>query len=103
MTTRRDVERSILARSGQMYQSGRLPFYQWSIPMTDDQSEKNTNTAPRIKHEQIPHELTVAEFNYIGQSTNQSSEDRARVSNYYLVTIGAAIAAILSEKLINSD
>ncbi len=43
-------------------------------------------------------DLLIAEFTYIAQSTTQSSEDRARVSNYYLVTVGAAIAAIVSVK-----
>jgi hypothetical protein len=42
--------------------------------------------------------LLVAEFEYIAQATLQSSEDRARVSNYYLVTTGAAVAAILGAK-----
>jgi hypothetical protein len=46
--------------------------------------------------------LILAEFQYIADATNQSSEDRARVSNYYLVTIGAAIAAIFSDKLNNT-
>ena len=49
----------------------------------------------KIQLGSIPHELLIAEFNYIATSTNQSSEDRARVSNYYLVTIGASIAAIV--------
>jgi hypothetical protein len=42
--------------------------------------------------------LLIAEFEYIAQATLQSSEDRARVSNYYLVTTGAAVAAILGAK-----
>ncbi len=42
--------------------------------------------------------LIIAEFEYIAQATLQSSEDRARVSSYYLVTTGAAVAAILGAK-----
>jgi uncharacterized membrane protein len=46
-----------------------------------------------------PNELLIAEFNYIAQTAFQANEDRARVSNYYFVTAGAVIGAILSAKL----
>lgn len=71
--------------------------------MPDGQSEKNTKTDQKINLEPIPHEMLMAEFNYIATSTNQSSEDRARMSNYYLVTIGAVIAAASSAKLDGSS
>jgi hypothetical protein len=44
-------------------------------------------------------EILVAEFNYIAATAFQANEDRARVSNYYLMTAGAAVAAILGAKL----
>jgi len=40
-------------------------------------------------------EIVVAEFEYIATTAFQANEDRARVSNYYLMTAGAAVAAIL--------
>lgn len=43
-----------------------------------------------------PNSILIAEFQYIAQSAFQANEDRARVSNYYFVTAGAAVAAILS-------
>lgn len=46
-----------------------------------------------------PNDILVAEFNYIAQTAFQSNEDRARVSNYYLVSAATAIAAILSVRL----
>ena len=46
-----------------------------------------------------PNEILVAEFNYIASTAFQANEDRARVSNYYLMTAGAAVAAILGIKL----
>lgn len=46
-----------------------------------------------------PNEILVAEFNYIASTAFQANEDRARVSNYYLMTAGAAVAAILGVKL----
>jgi MFS family permease len=46
-----------------------------------------------------PNEILVAEFNYIASTAFQANEDRARVSNYYLMTAGAAVAAILGAKI----
>jgi len=43
-------------------------------------------------------EVLVAEFKYIATTAFQANEDRARVSNYYLMTAGAAVAAILGAK-----
>jgi len=44
-------------------------------------------------------DLLIAEFNYIAQTAFQAGEDRSRVSNFYFVTAGAAIGAILSAKV----
>ena len=44
-------------------------------------------------------EILVAEFEYIATTAFQANEDRARVSNYYLMTAGAAVAAILGAKI----
>ena len=44
-------------------------------------------------------EILIAEFNYIASTAFQANEDRARVSNYYLMTAGAAVAAILGAKI----
>lgn len=42
-----------------------------------------------------PNAILSAEFEYIVQTALQANEDRARVSNYYLVAAGAAVAAII--------
>jgi hypothetical protein len=42
-----------------------------------------------------PNAILSAEFEYIVQTAVQANEDRARVSNYYLVAAGAAVAAII--------
>ena len=39
--------------------------------------------------------ILTAEFNYIAQAAFQANEDRARVTSYYLVSVGSFIAAIL--------
>lgn len=44
-------------------------------------------------------EILVAEFEYIATTAFQANEDRARVSNYYLMTAGAAVAAILGARI----
>jgi hypothetical protein len=43
--------------------------------------------------------LLVAQFDYITHTALGSNEDRARISNYYLVTTGAAVAAIVGARL----
>ena len=46
-----------------------------------------------------PNEILAAEFEYIASTAFQANEDRARVSNYYLMSAGAAVAAILGAKI----
>ena len=47
--------------------------------------------------------ILIAEFQYIAQTAFQANEDRARVSNYYLVTTAAAVAAIIGAKIENTS
>ena len=46
-----------------------------------------------------PDEILTAEFAYTVQSAFQANEDRARVTSFYLVSVGSFIAAILSTQL----
>jgi len=48
-------------------------------------------------------ELLAAEYNYIAQSAAQSTEDRARVSSFYLVAVGSLVAAMFSTQLFDVD
>ncbi len=48
-------------------------------------------------------DILVAEFNYIAQSAFQANEDRARVSQFFFVTFGTLIAALLTTQLENID
>jgi hypothetical protein len=41
-------------------------------------------------------EILTAEFEYLAQSAFQANEDRARVTNFYLVAVGSLIAAVVS-------
>jgi hypothetical protein len=43
--------------------------------------------------------ILTAEFGYIAQATFQANEDRARVTNFYLITLGTFIAAIFSNDI----
>lgn len=43
--------------------------------------------------------ILTAEFEYIAQATFQANEDRARVTNFYLVTLGSFIAVIFSNDI----
>jgi hypothetical protein len=49
-----------------------------------------------VPKELDPNAILVAEFEYIAQAIAQNNEDRARVSSYYMITVGSFIAAILS-------
>jgi hypothetical protein len=46
--------------------------------------------------------ILIAEFEYIAQVAFQANEDRARLTNFYLVTLGSFIAAIVSRGLLLS-
>jgi hypothetical protein len=45
-----------------------------------------------------PNDILTAEFAYIAQTAFQANEDRARVTNFYLVTLGGFIAALFSSQ-----
>lgn len=44
-------------------------------------------------------QLLTAEFQYIAQTAFQANEDRARVSTFYMVTLGSLVAALFSGQL----
>jgi hypothetical protein len=44
-------------------------------------------------------ELLAAEFHYIAQTAIQANEDRARISSFYLIAVGSAVAALLGTQL----
>jgi hypothetical protein len=44
-------------------------------------------------------ELLAAEFYYIAQTAIQANEDRARISSFYLIAVGSAVAALLGTQL----
>lgn len=46
--------------------------------------------------------ILAAEFNYAAQTAFQANEDRARVTSFYLVTVGSFLAAILSTQFITA-
>jgi len=48
-------------------------------------------------------ELLAAEYNYIAQTAAQATEDRARVSSFYLVAVGSLVAALFSTQLFDTD
>ncbi len=54
-------------------------------------------TRPDLK----PDPILTAEFSYIVQSAFQANEDRARVTSFYLVSVGTFIAAILGTQLLS--
>jgi hypothetical protein len=66
---------------------------------TAEANETSANGIERVDHADKPlnpNAILVAEFEYIAQSLFQTNEDRARVTSFYLVTLGSFIAALLS-------
>ena len=46
-------------------------------------------------------ELLAAEFDYIAQTAAQATEDRARVSSFYLIAVGSLIAALFGTQFLD--
>ena len=47
--------------------------------------------------------IAVAEFEYIAQTAFQAHEDRARVSEFFLISFGTLLAAVLTTQLTDVD
>jgi hypothetical protein len=45
-------------------------------------------------------ELLAAEFDYIAQTAAQATEDRARVSSFYLIAVGSLVAAMFGTQFL---
>ncbi|MCW5848646.1 MAG: hypothetical protein KIT87_00920 [Anaerolineae bacterium] len=58
-----------------------------------------TPPPPEVKPDAATHAFLLAEFGYITQTAFQSTEDRARVANFYFVTAAAVVGAVLGFKL----
>lgn len=56
-------------------------------PLINDKPDLNSN------------DILIAEYEYIAQAAFQTTEDRARVSAFYLVSVGSLIAALFSTQL----
>ena len=54
---------------------------------------ENNQEAAQLKEQLDPNGILVAEFNYIAQTAFQAHEDRARVWQYYLATVGTFVIA----------
>ena len=68
---------------------------------TEDILKKLTfpdKTKPDLK----PDPILTAEFSYTVQTAFQANEDRARVTSFYLVSVGSFIAAILGTQLLSN-
>src|SRR5512135_1099779 len=67
--------------------------------MKTEEILKKLIPAKKTKPDLKPDPILTAEFSYIVQSAFQANEDRARVTSFYLVSVGSFIAAILSTQL----
>ena len=51
----------------------------------------------------IPHGILVAEFEYIAHTAFQANEDRARASEFFLISFGTLLAAVLTTQFTDVD
>jgi hypothetical protein len=65
-----------------------------------DEPEKKLPAFETPKPSIKPDQILIAEFNYISQVAFQANEDRARVTSFYLISVGSFIAAILSTQIL---
>ena len=69
----------------------------------EDTQEKQSGTAVSAEIDSLNMDTILsAEYNYAAQTAFQANEDRARVTSFYLVTVGSFLAAILSTQFITS-
>lgn len=54
---------------------------------------------PPAPHDELARQIVNAEFTYIAQTAFQANEDRARAWQYFFVTFGTLIAALLSSQI----
>ena len=64
--------------------------------MNDIRKASGSRKKSPAKDHLTANDILIAEFNYIAQSAFQANEDRARVTNFFLVTVGSFLAAMLS-------
>ncbi len=69
--------------------------------MKPDEILKKLISPEKIKPDLKPDPILTAEFSYIVQSAFQANEDRARVTSFYLVSVGSFLAAILGTQLLS--
>src|SRR5690349_14354037 len=63
-----------------------------------------TTSSPKGKKPtELGVEILAEEFEYIAGTANQTNEDRARVSSFYLVAVGSLVAALFSTQLLDQN
>jgi len=67
-----------------------------------EELDKKLQALERPRPALKPDQILATEFNYIAQTAFQANEDRARVTSFYLVSVGSFIAAILSTQLFSN-
>jgi hypothetical protein len=50
-----------------------------------------------------PDDMLIAEYNYIAQTAFQANEDRARASEFFLISFGTLLAAVLTTQFTNVE
>lgn len=82
-----------------MWQSPSTTSFEREKSMQDHRAnrsqEVNSGGLDQATEPLSPDTILTAEFEYAAQTVFQANEDRARVTTFYLVTVGSLVAAIL--------
>ncbi len=62
------------------------------------QDDKEPNRANDSKSSEMPHEILIAEFEYLATAAQQANEDRAKVIQYYFISLGSLGASLVGLK-----
>jgi len=63
---------------------------------------KTTPQGPQDSRD-IPHDILMAEFEFLADAAQQANEDRARVTQYYFMTLGSVVASAFGLKEISAE
>jgi hypothetical protein len=56
----------------------------------------NQDPASNSNSNETPHKILIAEFEYLANAAQQANEDRAKVIQYYFISLGSLVGSVVS-------
>lgn len=60
------------------------------------QDDMNQDRASESNSNEAPYKILVAEFEYLANAAQQANEDRAKVIQYYFISLGSLVGSVVS-------